>query len=346
MSRLADLRTVTAGIVAVGMLSLLLPPAYAQVAQPFKSNQRVNQSVVDDLQRILDRQSTQGQTPRNNPILRDIQNAILSSGLTPNVGSPGGPTSMAGPLIAITNNGPGTLLLEFATGVRETVNPNNSLKPIDLGQVSPVNIFALNGRANVEFLNVSNNNAPAKVWDGDQNGFSMLSTNGSVQNHTFMQNKNSGYYRLESASSGNPGNPNPSGNVNYVVEVTTGTQLQSPNLSKLGDGPGTDSLVTMTVVGSRGTAAFGPFRTVNNQKRRNNNIYESGTTDGIQFQGPDVGQIQEIRVQRDNTNSSLADWQIAFIQVSKTDARGAKTSASSNRSVWLLDTNPITFRLH
>jgi len=105
-----------AGIMAFAVSCILLTPASAQVTQQFNNNQSMNQAIVDDLQQILDRQSRRGQTPRNNPILRDIQNAIRNSGLTPFRGSPGGPTRMTSPQIAITNNGPGTLLLELATG--------------------------------------------------------------------------------------------------------------------------------------------------------------------------------------------------------------------------------------
>jgi len=104
-------------------------------------------------------------------------------------------------------------------------------------------------------------------------------------------------------------------------------------------------LVTVTIVGSQGRTSFGPFRTINNRKTRNNNLFESGQTNGIQFQGQDVGQLQEIMIQRDNTNPGSSDWQIEFIDVSKTDSRGAKTFASSSRRIWLLDTNPKSLRL-
>ena len=140
----------------------------------------------------------------------------------------------------------------------------------------------------------------------------------------------------------------PAGQCKYVITVTTGRDVLSPNSNIFqADGPGTDANVTFTIFGNRGQqVTLGPISGAQNGYRRGHYLFEFGDRNVLRTQGVDIGKLSSIRIRRDNTNSASADWQVDSISVEKQTLGGAfldsKTAWFNN---WLTDTRPQTRRL-
>lgn len=146
----------------------------------------------------------------------------------------------------------------------------------------------------------------------------------------------------------------PTSNASYTIRILTGTATVSPaallsgDLSRLGDGPGTDANVTIQIVGSLGTVPVGPISGSPNGFFPGQNLFERGQTDVVTVNSAmDVGDLRSVTIQRDGSNPFSGDWQISRIAITKNPlpSGAATTKRTMGGSQWLFDTSPISMPL-
>jgi len=140
---------------------------------------------------------------------------------------------------------------------------------------------------------------------------------------------------------------------NYEIRLTTGTEPITPaaqnNFLKLIDGPGTDSNITVTIVGTGNqSVTLGPFSGARDQYQQGEDLFEGGQTDlVVQLNEPDVGVMKGVTISRDNTFGQQSDWQLDKVVITKIALpSGTKSTMTANAGgTWFLNTDGKSFPL-
>lgn len=132
-----------------------------------------NQQLINQLQGLLNQQSQLGQYPSNNPLLQGIQNLVIQYS-QPGMPNPGGTFTNQSPLpvVGITNQGPGNLMINVPNQNPIMLSPNFSTQLIVGNSIS---FQALNQNTNILVKHLQN--GIAKFWDADDQTFTYIRPN-------------------------------------------------------------------------------------------------------------------------------------------------------------------------
>jgi hypothetical protein len=147
--------------------------------------------------------------------------------------------------------------------------------------------------------------------------------------------------------------PGPLGPVSYEVAIRTGKTTLSPTagLARLGDGPGTDSNVTITIHCQNGNVAAGTFAGARDATIPGIDMFERDQTDIFgraplpAITGPDLGPVVGVTLQRDSLNPESMDWQVAGLRTIRTVGGIREAAKLSAVSRWLSNNSPMFFPL-